>query len=295
MSSATDTTSHASPTSHTSHTSRRTRPHDPRRVGAGTWIVAIVLALWVLVPIFLLTVNALSTEEVVNRYPRALLPDPVTFSNVQRFLDAQDVVGSIWISVKVAFVTLALCAVVGFPAGFAIANYAFRGQATYRLAIVSTRAFPPVILAVPLAYAFVKIGLDDSWFAVSLVHTAIALPFTILVSASVFAGVPRELQEAAGVFGAGPLRTFARIVAPLALPGLAAAMLFTFVTSWNEVFVSTILTLNNRTLPARTFLLLENSGIEVRFAGGFLLMVPSLVFMAFIRKYLFRLFGSTLK
>jgi multiple sugar transport system permease protein len=244
---------------------------------------------------YLLAVNALGTETVVNRYPRALVPRPLSFTNVSNFLDAYGVGSSVWISIKVALVTLALSALIGFPAGYAIANYAFRGRDSYRLAIVSTRAFPPVILAVPLAYAFVKMGFDDSWIAVALVHTAIAMPFTVLVSSSVFAGVPKELQEAAGVFGAGPLKTFFRVVAPLALPGLAAAMLFTFVTSWNEVFVSTILTLDNRTLPARTFLLLENSGVEVRFAGGFLLMIPSLIFMLFIRKYLFRLFGSTLK
>jgi multiple sugar transport system permease protein len=269
--------------------------YDPNRVGWGTKIVAALLALWVLVPMYLLAVNALTTEETVNRYPRALVPRPFSTTNVSNFLDAYKVTDSVRISVQVALVTLLLSALIGFPAGFAIANYAFKGRDLYRLAIVSTRAFPPVILAVPLAYAFVRAGFDDSWLAVALVHTAIAMPFTILVSSSVFAGVPKELQEAAGVFGAGPMRTFFRVIAPLALPGLAAAMLFTFVTSWNEVFVSTILTLENRTLPARTFLLLEQSGVEVRFAGGFLLMVPSLVFMLFIRKYLFRLFGSTLK
>jgi multiple sugar transport system permease protein len=271
------------------------RAYDPSRVGVGTVLVALLLALWILVPMYLLAVNALSTEEVVNRYPRALLPRPISTENVTNFLQAYGVGSSLWISVKVAAVTLTLSALVGFPAGFAIANYAFPGKVTYRLAIVSTRAFPPMILAVPLAYTFVKIGWSDSWLAVALVHTAISMPLTVLVSSSVFAGVPRELQEAAGVFGASPLRTFFRVVAPLALPGLAAAMLFTFVTSWNEVFVSTILTLDNRTLPARTFLLLENSGLEVRFAGGFVLLVPSLIFMLFIRKYLFRLFGSTLK
>jgi multiple sugar transport system permease protein len=261
----------------------------------GTGVLAVILAVWVLAPIYLLGVNAFSTQDDIYSYPRALVPRPATTETVRQFLGTTGITDSLWNSVKVAALVLALSAVIGFPAGFAIANYVFKGKAAYRLAIISTRAFPPVILAVPLAYAFLQIGMNDSLLAVALVHTAITMPFTVLVSSSVFAGVPRDLIEAASVFGASPTRTFLKVVAPLALPGLAAAMLFTFVTSWNEVFVSTILTLSNRTLPAQVFVLLDQSPPPIKFAGGFLLLVPSLIFMLFIRKYLFRLFGSTLK
>jgi multiple sugar transport system permease protein len=242
-----------------------------------------------------LFVNAFSPDAVVYRYPRSLLPHQATTHSVSTFLTATGIGSSVWNSVKVAAITIALSTVVGFPAGFAVANYRFRGKSAFRLTIVSTRAFPAVILAVPLAYAFVRVGLPDSLFAVALVHTALALPFTVLVSASVFSGIPLDLQEAAGVFGAGPLRTFTKIIAPLALPGLAATMLFTFVTSWNEVFVSSILTIDNKTLPARLFVLIGQSPPPLQFAGGVVMLAPSLIFMLFIRKYLFRLFGSTLK
>jgi multiple sugar transport system permease protein len=266
-----------------------------RRPRIGTGIVAVLLALWVLGPIYLLAVNAFSTEDKINSYPRALVPNPPTTATLNQFLNVTGVWGSFWNSVQVALIVIVLSSLIGFPAGLALANYVFKGKATYRLAIISTRAFPPVILAVPLAYSFLQVGLDDSLLGVALVHTAISMPFTVLVSSSVFAGVPRDITEAAGVFGAGPVKTFFKVVGPLALPGLAAAMLFTFVTSWNEVFVSSILTLSNRTLPAQVYVLLSQSPLNVQFAGGFLLLIPSLVFMLFIRKYLFRLFGSTLK
>ncbi len=261
----------------------------------GTYAVAIFMAAWVLVPIYFLFVNAFSPDEVVYRYPRALLPRQTTFHTVYQFLTSTGIGSSVWNSVKVAAVTIVLSSLVGFPAGFALANYRFKGMDSFRLGIISTRGFPAVILAVPLAYAFVKVGLPDSIIAVALVHTALAMPFTVLVSASVFAGIPKDLQEAAGVFGAGPIRTFRKVIAPLALPGLAATMLFTFVTSWNEVFVSSILTVENKTLPARLFVLIGQSPPPLQFAGGVVMLVPSLVFMLFIRKYLFRLFGSTLK
>ena len=80
---------------------------------------------------------------------------------------------------------------------------------------------------------------------------------------------------------------------PLALPGLAAAAIFTFVISWNEVFAATILTLRNRTLPAQVLSSLNDSPLYYRYAGGFFMIVPALVFIFLIRKYLLNLWGST--
>jgi len=82
-----------------------------------------------------------------------------------------------------------------------------------------------------------------------------------------------------------------RVVLPLALPGLAAAAIFTWIISWNEVFAASILTLRNRTLPAQVLVALTQSGLPFQFAGGFLLLAPALVVVFVIRKYLFDLWG----
>jgi multiple sugar transport system permease protein len=126
-------------------------------------------------------------------------------------------------------------------------------------------------------------------------HTALALPTSILVISSVFAGVPYELEEAGQVFGATPLQSFRHIVVPMVLPGIAASGLFTFVLSWNEVFAASVLTLENRTLPALVLGSLSNSSDAFQFAGGFSLMVPSIVFMLFVRRYLFNMWGQVSK
>src|SRR5258708_2505275 len=83
--------------------------------------------------------------------------------------------------------------------------------------------------AILLAVTFVKLGLYDNVFGVALVHTAMALPFVILVTLGVFAGVSNELEEAAMTLGCSRFTAFLRIALPLALPGLAAAAIFTFV------------------------------------------------------------------
>ena len=145
-------------------------------------------------------------------------------------------------SIIVAVITLVLSTLIAAPAGYAISRYLFRGRDSYRLSILAVRAFPVVILAIPLAVIFINLGIYDQVYSLALMHTALTLPTTILVIGSVFASIPYELEEAAQVFGCTPLQAFRRVVLPLVLPGIAAAAIFTFVMSWNEVFAATILT-----------------------------------------------------
>ena len=112
---------------------------------------------------------------------------------------------------------------------------------------------------------------------------------------SVFASIPYELEEAAQVFGCTPVQAFRRVVLPLVLPGIAAAAVFTFVMSWNEVFAATVLTVQNRTLPAQVLVSLQTSGEPYKFAGGFFMLVPSVIFIFAIRKYLFNMWGQISK
>ena len=121
----------------------------------------------------------------------------------------------------------------------------------FQLGIVSTRAFPLIIIAVPLAVTYLRVGIDDTVYGVALAHVAFTLPLTVLITASVFAGISYELEEAAMTLGCSRLSAFRKVALPLALPGVAASAIFVFVTSWNEVFAASILTLRNRTLPAQ--------------------------------------------
>lgn len=260
-----------------------------------TYIAAILVALWVLMPIYLIAVAAFSEMLAVYKFPRPFVPVNFTLDTLLFFLKSGGVMKSVQSSVVVALLTLLFSTLIGAPAGYAIARFVFRGRDAFRLVVVSTRAFPIVILSIPLAVMFIRWGMYDSIYSLALMHTALALPFTILITSSVFASVPRDLEEAAQTLGCSPLEAFIRISLPLALPGLAAATLFTFVLSWNEVFAAVILTVRNRTLPALVLTVLSESQLPYRFAGGFFMMVPSLIFMLFIRRYLFNLWGRVTK
>jgi multiple sugar transport system permease protein len=262
-----------------------------RRARRLTYAAAVVLSAWVLVPIYLITVTAFTPRQVSYQFPKPLVPTRLSGETVSFFAHSAGVLPALWRSVLVAVVTLGLSTLLGAPAGYALARYRFRGKEAYRLLILSTRAFPVVILSIPLAVNFITWGIYDTTISVALMHTALALPFTVLITSSIFVSVPRELEEAAQTLGCTPARAFVQVVLPLALPGLAAASIFTFVLSWNEVFAAVILTLRNRTLPALVLSGLSRSPLPFRFAAAFFLLAPSLVVIYLIRRYLLGLWG----
>ena len=270
----------------------------PRRSQPARWhlyVAAVAISLFILIPIYLIAVAAFTPRAVLNGFPKPLVPVAVSTDTMQAFLASRGVGQSVINSVLVGIMTLVLSTALGAPAGYALARFAFRGRDSFQLLILMTRAFPIAILAVPLTVTFINWNLYDTLWAVALVHTALALPTTVLITASIFVAVPVDLEEAALTLGCTPVGAFTRVALPLALPGVAAASIFTFVLSWNEVFASVILTVQNRTLPAQVLTQLDNSPLPYKFAGGFALIVPALIFIFFIRRYLFNMWGRVVR
>ena len=125
-------------------------------------------------------------------------------------------------SIIVALMTMIMSIVIGAPAGYALSRFDFPGKGLFRLLILLTRAFPLPLLALPLAVMFIQTGLDDTAFGLALVHTTLAIPFAVLITFSLFSGIPIELEEAAWTLGCTRLTAFTKVVFPLILPGITA-------------------------------------------------------------------------
>ncbi len=259
------------------------------------WAGVAALCAWVLLPIYLVALGAMGGRLAVFKWPKSLSPTDASFTAMQTFLSVDGVLKALTNSLIVAGLTVAMSLILGIPAAYALARYTFAGQTPYRILVLLTRAFPLAILALPLTVSFIKLGLYDTRLGVALIHTVLALPFAVLVTQSVFMGIPREYEEAAWMLGCSRLQAFQRIVLPLAVPGIAAVAIFAFVISWNEVFAASVLTVRERTLTAYLLTVLSESPLHYRFAGGFLLIGPSVLFIFLIRKYLFSVWGVSSK
>jgi len=259
------------------------------------YVAAIAITLFMLIPLWLIFIAAFSPQADIYSFPKPLIPIHFSTDTTSFFLNSRGVQPSAKNSVIVGIGTLLFSLLIGAPAGYAVARFRFPGSNLLQLLILTTRSFPVLVLSIPLAVSFITWGLFDTLQGVALVHVAMALPTTVLITSAVFFGVPRDLEEAALTLGCTPLGAFRRISLPVALPGLAAASLLTFLLSWNEVFAATILTQLNRTLPAQILSTLSLSPLTYQFAGGFMLVVPSLVFVFVIRRYLVSSWGAVTK
>ncbi|MDH2297241.1 carbohydrate ABC transporter permease [Cobetia sp. 29-18-1] len=268
--------------------------HKPRRNDmAWKWLFRAgvsILVLWVLVPIALLMLNSISTPEQITGWPKTLTPE-MSFETLDFFWHYQGVISALGNSLLAAVFTMVIAIVLGAPAGYALARFVFPGMNAYRMIIILSRAFPMPLLALPLAVIFIQVGIDDSILGLAMVHATLALPFAVLITSSLFMGIPVELEEAAWLMGCNRWQAFRRVVLPLAAPGITASAVFAFVISWNEVFASAILTVENRTLTAFLVQSLSESPAEIKYAGGLILVVPALLFLFAIRKYLFSMWG----
>jgi multiple sugar transport system permease protein len=266
-------------------------PLDPRRTGRFVYATAVfLLCAWVLGPLYLLFVNTLSSPEAVNSFPKAYVPE-FNFESIEFFMEFAGMTSALWNSIQVATLTMIMSILVGAPAGYSLSRFEFKGKETFRILILLTRAFPLPLLALPLAVLFIRTGLDDTIFGLALVHTTLAVPFAVLITFSLFSGIPMELEEAAWTLGCNRLTAFIKVVLPLILPGITASAIFAFVISWNEVFAAAVLTIENRTLTAFLLQNLDTSALHLKFAGGFILVVPALIFIFAVRKYLFAMWG----
>ncbi len=264
---------------------------DVRRAGRWVlWTGIVLLVLWVLVPIYLLMVNALSSPAEVNAFPKRFWPS-FDLSSLTFFFQFQGVLEALWNSVRVATLTMLISIGLGAPAGYALSRFEFPGKEAFRFLVIMTRAFPLPLLALPLAVLFIRTGLDDSILGLALVHAMLALPFAVLITFSLFSGIPVELEEAAWTLGCTRIQAFVKVVLPLAAPGIAASAIFAFVISWNEVFAAAVLTIQNRTLTAFLLQSLNVSPLPLKFAGGAALVLPALIFIFAVRKYLFAMWG----
>ena len=149
----------------------------------------------------------------------------------------QNLISTIVISV---FATL-LVLLVAMPAAYYTARFRFPGRMVFLFLVIVTQMLQPAVLTSGLFRQFVAFGMIDTWAAMILVNAAFNLSFAVWIMHSFFAGVPKEVDEAAQIDGAGRLTVLFRINLPLVWPGIVTAIVFTFVACWNEFAASLVI------------------------------------------------------
>lgn len=157
-------------------------------------------------------------------------------------------------SLVIGVLVTAMANVIGLPTARALGMHEFRGKALVEWLLLMPIIVPAIVATMGIHIMFLRWGLTGSYFGIALVHLIPALPYFVLITASVFANYGTELEDTARTLGAGRVQVFVRITLPAIGPGLIVASMFTFLVSWSQ-YVTTLLIGGGRiiTLPMVLF------------------------------------------
>lgn len=237
-------------------------------------------------PIYwLITMSFKTRIDIMTIPPRWFFkPTIANFSWLMHHYSLQSaVVNSIVVALSATFVALAL----GIPCAFALARFHFPRKQDIEFWVATTRMLPPVAVIIPFYFIWMRLRLLDTRTSLIITYLVINLPLIIWIMMGFFRALPRELEEAARVDGATRWGSFFRVTLPLALPGIGASSILSFIFNWNEFFFAFVLTTTNRTLPVEVASFMA-VGLEVKYgemaAAGVLASIPSLIFAILARR-----------
>ncbi|MDC0738303.1 carbohydrate ABC transporter permease [Cognatishimia sp. SS12] len=259
---------------------------------AALYLSVCTLVLIMLIPIGWMLSTSFKPLRDVFQTPPQWIPDEITFKNyVAQF---NEVLGTLMLNSMIVAVGAAVLATfVGAMTAYGISRFRFKGGALLMLFFMGSLAFPVPLLMISLYSLFVKLGLLNTYAALILGHTAVTIPVSIWLLKNFFDQLPREVEEAAYVDGASPLKVFLFVVLPMARPALAASAIFVFVVSWNELLFGLTFTSTTdmRPLPAGITLVFlqefEGAWSEMM-ALAVMVSIPVLILFFFFQKTFLR-------
>ena len=210
------------------------------------WLLIIGLAIFVLIPVVYMLLLSVTPDIEINN--GSLLPTHWAFDNYVQMWSTINLAQGLFNSMLISMTASAIAVVLAIGAAYVITRFHFRGRIAYLYSLIGVQAVPNVMLLLPLFVLFISIqsilhvALVGTYTGVIITYLTFSLPFATWLLISYLANIPLDIEEAAMIDGATRLQTLWHIVVPLALPGLVVALVFAFLTGWNDVLFASVLT-----------------------------------------------------
>lgn len=267
------------------HTTR-SRPRTFGRYGVLVFGAVVMIG-----PFIWMVIASLKTDKDIQRIPPGLLPNPVTGANYTRVVDTFPFWRFMANSVGVSLASTLLQLILATTAAYCFARIEFRGRNGLFGLYLATMMIPQQVVIVPLFIEMRNLHLVNTY--AGLLLPTIVSSFGTFLMRQAFLALPKELDEAAFVDGAGHLRVFFRILLPLTGPALATFAVFAFMASWNAFLWPLVITSGSQshmTLPVGLAQLQGrfSTNWNVVMAGSVMSIAPIVAFYAFTQRWVIR-------
>jgi ABC-type glycerol-3-phosphate transport system permease component len=264
------------------------------RLALGLAILALLA--FTAFPFAWMAATAFKPSQELLYWPPRFLPEEATLANIVRLFEQTRFLDYFRNSVFVASATVLLTLALATPGAYGLTRFRFRGRETIAATILFTYMFAPIMIIIPFYVMIRHLGIANTHLALILGYTAFSMPFALWMLRTFFQAIPLDLEEAALTDGASRWRAVVYVILPLALPGIIATGIFTFILAWNDyIFVRILITSDGlKTLPVGIADLYNSSVIDwgMIMSSAMLVIVPVVIVFSYIQKFLVANWGS---
>jgi ABC-type glycerol-3-phosphate transport system permease component len=219
-------------------------------------------------------------------------PQHISIDNIVRVWMQTDFPHNILNSVIVAVSTTICCIIIAVIAGYALSRFRGKVFSGYAVLLLMLQLFPAILLLIPLFVILTSMGLVDTLLGCILTYTTTNLAFSIWMVKGFMDSIPFDLEEAGMIDGCTQFTAFLRLIIPISMPGISTVGIFTFINSWSEYTLASILLRSDRnitlTLGLQKFVLQFTADWPALMTASSIATIPTILFLVFAQKYLIR-------
>jgi multiple sugar transport system permease protein len=240
-------------------------------------------------PIIWMVINSFKPNGEIFAYPPRFFSRNFSIDKYISILTTPRKVRFFINSYLVSFAVTAFTLVTAILVAFSFSRYEFKFKKVLNIFIIGVQAVPPITLLIPYFGLIVTLKLFNTYWALILTYMIFTLPYAILMMTGYFNTLPRELDEAVMIDGAGSLTVLWRFLVPISIPGIISVGIYTFMQAWNEYLFALTLTKSSdmRTVPIGIMLLMGQHNYEWNEMMAMSIMgcLPVLIFFLFFQRY----------
>jgi multiple sugar transport system permease protein len=259
------------------------------------YLLVIVVVAVTFFPIYWMVVSTIQPVKFSTHFPPPLIPKGVNLKVFTELFDEKPIWSWIWHSTVLSLAATVICVFLTVLGAYTLSCLRWKGRSAFAIFLLMTQMLPEALIVVPIFKIFtdfpvINVDLRNNLFGLSLIDAAFILPIGVWVLKNLYDTIPREVQEAARVDGAGPMRILFQIIMPLTLPGLVAVGVVAFFYAWNEYLFAQLMISDKELYPAAVGLgqmkTMLDTPIEQQLAAGMLFAIPPVIFYIVMQRYI---------
>lgn len=254
------------------------------------YLVVIASIIFFIVPMLWIIYTSFRTQASIFTGDVISPIEDYTLENYQVILSVADFPAFFWNSFRIALAVTLISLVFSILAAYGLSRFRIKGKNAIITGVFSTQMFPPVLLIIPMFLIIFNLDLLDTVTGVVLGQLILILPFQVWMLKGYFDNIPTDLDEAARIDGCGILQRLIYVILPVALPGIMVAAFFSFVVSWGDFLIVSVISQTQRTATVTLVIQRLSGALLIRWgqvaAATVLTIVPTIILFFFVQNRL---------